>query len=507
MISNKSKRGIFFTLLMFCALIVKMIANIGIDSDTWFILNNGRYIVNNGFPIINPFVFHENFPIILSQPLTSVLEYVIYQLFHYAGLYFWVVFWVLCSVYAIYLLGTNIHSYCNVSTTKFVSIVAAFMVSFCSLCNFWTNRPQLLTISILTLTLTCIENFLSDSKKSKRIWLLPLFSFLLANLHGSFYVVVYLPLLAYFGSFVIEIIACRFMPKISYLSHCKKICKPTMLIPVVLIMIVAGFVNPYGLSGNLYLFQSVKTATTAGMVQELSAPLLASSMTVVYLVEVTIGLIWIVIAWKHHSCNTYHVLLWLGGNLTYLMAIRNLLLATIFALPLLFDAILSCNLEKLWSLFAKLNEKLSWHIITIFLCVLSVYTAYSTYQECWTVTDTHTTPIEAVTYLNAHVDNKNCIKIYTGFNNGAFLEWYEYKVYMDARPELFQQGNVYEEYVQIHRSLAEPEDFIDKYDFDYLVVYDDKDSNAEALLRYYLKNCPTYQLVVTGNNYKMYAKK
>jgi len=46
----------------------------GLDSDVWFILNNGRYICENGFPTINPFTIHEGLPVVLSQPLTAIGE-------------------------------------------------------------------------------------------------------------------------------------------------------------------------------------------------------------------------------------------------------------------------------------------------------------------------------------------------------------------------------------------------------------------------------------------------
>ena len=38
-----------------------------IDNDFWFLINQGRYIIENGFPTVEPFTIHNNLSFIIQQ--------------------------------------------------------------------------------------------------------------------------------------------------------------------------------------------------------------------------------------------------------------------------------------------------------------------------------------------------------------------------------------------------------------------------------------------------------
>ena len=48
-------------------------------NDIWFLLNHGRYILNNGFPTIEPFTIHQNFSFVMQQWLSAVIFYLSYS--------------------------------------------------------------------------------------------------------------------------------------------------------------------------------------------------------------------------------------------------------------------------------------------------------------------------------------------------------------------------------------------------------------------------------------------
>ena len=52
----------------------------GGNNDIWFILNFGRYILNNGFPTIDPFTIHDGLEIIVQQWLSDIIFYSGYKL-------------------------------------------------------------------------------------------------------------------------------------------------------------------------------------------------------------------------------------------------------------------------------------------------------------------------------------------------------------------------------------------------------------------------------------------
>ena len=41
-------------------------------NDIWFLLNHGKYVLNNGFPSIEPFTIHQNFSFVMQQWLSPL---------------------------------------------------------------------------------------------------------------------------------------------------------------------------------------------------------------------------------------------------------------------------------------------------------------------------------------------------------------------------------------------------------------------------------------------------
>ena len=57
------------------------------DNDGWFILSNGRYILEHGIPYENPFTWVEGLDVVLQQWAYSVVVYSIYQWFKVPGIF------------------------------------------------------------------------------------------------------------------------------------------------------------------------------------------------------------------------------------------------------------------------------------------------------------------------------------------------------------------------------------------------------------------------------------
>ena len=503
--NNKEiKIGFVLTLSMFATVIIHVITSAGIDSDIWFILNNGRYIIHNGFPTTNPFTIHNNFPIIISQPLTSIIEYGMYVLLKEKGLYIWTIFFTFLSIFMVYKLSRNTANSLPLNFSRFISSTITIMFSVGAFCHFWSNRPQLVTISLLAMELTILEKYRQNKSKWKQIVFgLPIISFLVANIHGSFYVSVYLPILAYFAAYIIQKMFAK--QNIATNMLCTSI---KHVIIATCCMVAAGLINPYGVNGNLYLLNSIGIATKYNLIQELSKPILISTQTLFFIIVVTVGIFGIYNQWKNNSLNMYQIILWFGGNITYLFAIRNLWIAALFSIPLITDTVSSYNItERIWLIFQELCSKKNWHLLMCTIIILMTIYNIANWKTNWSVKDSHTTPVCAVQYLNNNVCDKENIKIYTSFNNEAYIEWYGYKTYIDARPELYEQKDnaIYSEFVSIYRSSTDPQAFLEKYNFDFLILYDDN-STSEALLRYYVHNNNDWECIVSGNGYQMFQK-
>ena len=108
-----------------------------------------------------------------------------------------------------------------------------------------------------------------------------------------------------------------------------------------------------------------------------------------------------------------------------------------------------------------------------------------------------------VEYLDS-LDKDNII-LYTEFNNGAYFELAGYKVYIDARPELFMKKinnkeDIYTEYIDVVNGKTDVREFISKYNFTHLVT------NNLSITGIYLKYSDDYRLIVENELYSLYEK-
>lgn len=108
-----------------------------IDSDIFFELNHGRYILKHGFPTIEPFTMHQDLQFTIQKWATCTLFYQIYHSFHNVGL-IWVVrgcaFLFLTSIFLFLTKKTN---------NAKVSFTLVMLMSFLVLTGFFKTRPQI----------------------------------------------------------------------------------------------------------------------------------------------------------------------------------------------------------------------------------------------------------------------------------------------------------------------------------------------------------------------------
>ena len=84
------------------------------------------------------------------------------------------------------------------------------------------------------------------------------------------------------------------------------------------------------------------------------------------------------------------------------------------------------------------------------------------------------------------------------------MEFHGYKVYLDARPELFQKKingkeDVYTEYLEL-TNFENLEKFVNKYNFSHILVYE------TDMLAVYLQGLDDYEIVVDGDRYYLFEK-
>lgn len=207
------------------------------DSDLWFILNYGRYVLSKGFPIIDPFTLHEQFSFIMQQWLSGVIFWLAYNNFGSFAVFMLIGLVFALTLIVIYKLAML------VSGDYFFVSFAVTMFSAMGLRAFMVTRPYIFSTLVLLIELYCMELYVYRNNR-KILLILPVLSMVLVNLHAAMwpmFLIVCLP-------WLID----AFRLKIGFIEGQGYSCWPLLF--SMLASFAAAFINPYGLSALTFAF-------------------------------------------------------------------------------------------------------------------------------------------------------------------------------------------------------------------------------------------------------------
>jgi hypothetical protein len=435
-----------------------------LDNDFWFLTNTGKEIIKNGFINIETFTIHSGLSFIPQQWLIDVLFALIYNNFGINGMFYLTL---ICNGIIIYLLYKTSYLISNNKKRSIIFTIIADILLICT--HIITTRPQLFDVVTFTLELFLIESYI---KKEKNIYLyfVPVLSLLLINYHASMWLMLFVLLVPYYIEFIILKIKKKDVYKI----------KPVIIVTI--ISLLCGFINPYGIEAIKYLYNSFGVTEINTLVMEMKA-IDISNMTG----KITFLIMFVLLYSFYHNKNNNKIRYFLLTIGIIYLALSHL--KGVIFLGILFPIIMGYNFYKDTQdkdIKPKLIDKIVYIISIILLAILIIFK----------------TPIrdgvkikEFADYLdnNASYD----IKLFTDYNTGAYMEYRGYKCYIDPRAEIFLKTNnhvedIFNEFYNLEYGEIDPKEFLDKYQFDYLLV----DKMSSTLL-YELKNNKNYQEVLS----------
>ena len=459
-----------------------------LNNDFWFLINTGKYIINNGIPHIEPFTIHSNLLFVVQQWLTDIIFYFIYSKFNIYGMYIFTIVMELLIIYLMYKVCLLI------SNNKIkLSIIITVLIILILNRDFITTRPHLFDILFLTLELYLLELYVKRNNK-KYLLGLPLISLLMINLHSSIWPMLFVFLLPYY----VGRINLKFTTKENY--------KLKSIIIVTIIMFIFGFINPYGIEAMKYLFNSYGIDYLNKIVGEMNQPDLKKGI-IIYIFIFIIYLSYYIN--RKDKINLRYLLLTLGTTCLTLEHYRGVMFLLIVSIITLSD-----NLKQFFNkeVISKANKKDNY-IYIILLIFLSLIYLYSLDFE----TENKMFHSNIANYLDENTTKD--ITLYTGYGEGSYYEYRGYKCYLDPRAEVFLKSNnkkedILLEYYLLQHGIISYQDFIDKYNFDYILV-SDKD-----VIYYQIIKDNAYEKVYEGTsiedynlikkyklNYRLYKKK
>lgn len=472
-----------------------------LDNDFYFLYPTGEYIVNNGFPVTDILSMHSSMGIIVQQWLTTVVFYYVYSALGKAGM--------IVLVYLCYLAFAAVcYKLCMLITNgnQFVSSICAFAADIVIGVVFCFTRPQIFTFIAVALEIYFLEKFVKTNSL-KSLIPLPFISLWVINSHSA----MWLMLFVFAAPYAAQAVLVKTKPfkngeQFSFLK----------LLAAGAVCFGAGFLNPYGTKAMTYIFSSFGYSEINGYITEMQP--LFSNKKMFYIILVYL-VIMLVIALRLNSKNYQirFVLLFAGTLFLGLITAKSIAYFAIAGIPAFSYLVKDFNVNFKITENESTSKDKKKRIILIFLFVCAVaaliYVAFNSGTDGSKAINTSSEAeaakaddYEALDDIAKILEKEDKLVLYTGFDYGQYMEYKGFHPYIDGRAELFLKDNNGEydymkELYQLDNAELYYKDFVDRYNFNYLIV-----SGNETYLTSSLLHDSDYHVIYETDTIRLFAK-
>ena len=454
---------------LFCRLIT-----FNFDNDFWFTINEGRYVLNNGFPTKAINSLH-NIDFLYQSWGTGTLFYSIYHNLGYIGIIILLIIIGLLTAYFFYKLCLL------VSNNKKISLRITLITMFFYFGYYLVTRPHIFTVLNLIIMFYLLEKYIK-TLNIKYLYLLPFITLLEVNMHGIYYIVLLIIITPYLiNSFKFNIFGIK----------SKGYPKKHLFISYIL-MIITGFINPYGYKTIIYGFKSYKSNSLFNnTINELLSPDFHTLYGKIIIISILIIMV-IYFRDKKKNIPLRYYLLLIGTCYLALDATKSFylfLIASLFPISYIFKDKKN-NIDNYSKLYHYGHLLLTCLVIISIICLIKEPEYPSSYNM--------------LNYLDSIKEDKENIKLFTNYYDGSYAEYRGYNCYLDPRGEIFLKQNsnnedIYLEYDYVDKSIINYQDFLNKYMFDYILL-SKKDNLYYQINNYGHDN---YIVIMEDDNYQL----
>lgn len=477
-------------------------------SDTYWLVNSGRYVIAHGIPHIEPFTLHQGLHFVMQQWLSATLFGIIYEALGSPFIFVLIAMMKGLIIYSVYCLCMRI------SERNFLlSFTIAFAVSI-PIGFFIAPRPQVFSLFLFTMELNLLEAWIernlpsgvpsytpanipghvkayrSSFKADALLWWLPILSVLLINLHAAMWPFFFILLVPY------AIDGFRF----NLLGVKGQGYRLSPLIIAAIISFAAGWINPYGFESMSYLYHSYGHPTISSLIVEMRSPDFKSFVGIMYVI---IYLVPILVYARHTGePRLRHSLLMIGTGYMGLASARSLSLFLVCGIPFLARPLKSFQMLKA----PDAKPRLPWLRFLLLAAILSMIGSYFFFSVKNSEQRAESSlPMKAVDYIIKHLD-KDGIRLFNTLNIGGYAEFRGLHPFIDTRAEAFiksnnQKEDIIDDYFNAAFGKMHYRKLIDKYKLTHFLV------EKTDLLYAYLPEDPDFELLLTDGDFKLFAHK
>ena len=432
-----------------------MSARVSIDSDTWWHLRAGQWMVENRAVIQNDSFSYTRLGAKWQYPgwLVEASMYGLYRAFGPGGLNLWTA--AMVTLAFVFLWKTLSGGY---FLKAFASILAAVVSGV-----YWAARPYLVTFLLAAVFLWILEDYRwkagGDVKATRRLWWLPILMVIWANSHGGFatgFILMGIYWVAELAGWIFELVNREFRFFDAEPSdHKSKILRLSM---VGILMLIATCINPSGPAILAYPFKTVSIGALSAYIQEWQSPDFhqRAAQPFIWLLLLTMAAFGV----SRRRLALSDFLLVGGFAYLSLLAWRNVALFALAAAPVLTRyaaPVLDAMVRKLG--IRKAPEKprkgqaaLNRVLLSLVALAALVKAATALPTETNQAEIRKTMPAEAVNFIR---ETKPAGRLFNSYNWGGYILWElpEYPVFIDGRTDLYDDDLI-NEWLQVLR--AEP---------------------------------------------------
>ncbi|MBX3064643.1 MAG: hypothetical protein KF726_16800 [Anaerolineae bacterium] len=406
-------------------LIFAMATRIPVDTDTWWHVRSGEWMLDNGRILMqDPFSFTREGQAWINHSWGAQLIMVLfYRALGNAGLAFYTAILATAGMAVVYLMCEG-----NVYVRAFVIVIAAAAAAV-----FWSARPQMTSFFLSTVTLYLLH--LYKRKHIDRLWLLPLLMILWVNLHGGFAI----GFILLFGMIGGEVLGRLFDGANPDVLSWRQIGKLTLITALCALALV---VNPNTVQMWGYPFRTFGIGVLQQFIQEWNSPNFHGRETwpFIFLLLGTLAAVGL----GSKRIDWTDLALVSGTAFMSLYAGRNIATFAIVAAPVL-TRHLHALLEERGLRLGRPRPVRAVGLVINYLLLLLVLVGALLYivgillPSSVAKAQTEYLPVEAANYLNKSVDPATAGNLFNSYNWGGYLLFAapQFKVFVDGRTDLY----------------------------------------------------------------------
>ena len=437
-----------------------------IDPDYFWHVKAGEHIFNEGIPFTDIFSWIGPLHWISHEWLSEIILY-IFSWFGNISPFLYIAFFYCLLVFLSYYFNRKSYEK-NLVFSYIWQVIGMLIFTF-----IMTPRPFLISNIFLLITVHLLLSY--KKSPSNKIYFLPLISLIWSNIHGGSSNLPYILTIILLFTNVFDFNYGRIENKKNKESI-------TILIWVIVLSIMAICINPHGFDMVLYPYINMADSFMLNTISEWRSPDIKKIGDIIVFILIAVNMIVLLIDTK--KIKLFDSLLITSFIYLTLRSIRFAPLLYIVATQIVFDYIKESK--------QKINYTMNKALLVtgLFIITITSVNLVNEFGDKESILSVSDSLIEQIKIINPK-------KLYNDYDIGGYLIYKDIKVFIDGRADMYSNYN-YKDFYDLTYLEENPNDIIEKYDFDLFIVAKKKPINA------YLENAMIK--IAEDDNYAIFER-